>query len=153
MTPSPDQDTLLQLLRAEQECCGALARLLEQERQAACGQDLAALLTSNKEREALQAQWRRLAVQRADWLRRRGTTLEECTAGDAALETARAELSRTAVDLQRAQRVNRGLIDAVLSQVSGLLTSFRRELPSSRYGRDAELTSHVPQSGSVTLSA
>lgn len=141
------------MLESELECCRELVRLVDRERVAASGQDLGALLSTNKEREATQAQWARTADRRRAWLRHAGTTVEELCQLDGGLGRRREELAKLTQELQRAQVVNRGLISAVLGQVSDLIDAFRRELPTSRYGSDAALTSPVPRRGGVVCSA
>ncbi len=144
---------LREMLEIERECCHALADVLERERAAASAHDLGALLSSNKEREATQARWERIAVKRREWMRRTGATMADLARGDLVLEALRAELEASASEIGRAQRVNQGLVQAVLGQVSGLIDTIRRELPSSRYDSGAALTTPMPAGGVAGWSA
>ncbi len=153
MNSSERPSTLREILDAERECCRALAEVVERERVAASTHDLASLLASNKAREATQAQWRRIADLRRSSLRTAGRTLEELAGEDGRLAEARDDLVRMSTQLQRDQRVNAGLVRAVLQSVTGLIDSCERELPTSRYGQDATLSSGVRPSGGLAFSA
>ncbi len=153
MPATPTSDTLREMLELERECCDALAVVLERERVAASAHDLGALLASNKEREATQARWERIAGRRREWLRRTGATMADLARGDAGLDALRIEIEAGTLEVGRAQRVNQGLVQAVLGQVSGLIDTIRRELPSSRYDAGASLTTPMPAGGGAGWSA
>lgn len=153
MNPSSHSVTLRKLLELERECCTALRTVLEQERVAASAHDLAALLGSNKEREATQARWERIAGERREFVRRTGVTMAELAKEDEALEALRADVETQAREIARAQRVNHGLVQAVLFQVSGLIETIRRELPSSRYDEGAAITTPMPGARRAAWSA
>lgn len=153
MNPSTGRADLREMLEIERTCCRELHAVLERERDAASAQDLLALLETNKEREATQARWERIAGQRSAWLERAGATLDDLARADPALQEIRHDLSTRAEALQRMQRVNHGLVRAVLGQVSGLIHTIRRELPGSRYDRGADITAPLPSSRSARWSA
>ena len=86
-------------------------------------------------------------------LRKAGRTLDELASEDEALAASRDDLARISVQLERDQRVNAGLVRAVLSSVTGLIDTFQRELPGSRYGKDATLSSGARPAGGIAFSA
>jgi len=153
MNPVRPVEDLHEILALERACCEELGEILERERCAASSHDLEALLTTNKERESTQAQWERIAGRRRCWLRGRGVDLEEVVRGNPALEEVRDQIALAAQALRRGQRVNHGLVRAVLGQVSGMIDTIRRELPSSRYDSGAALTSSLPEGGGASWSA
>jgi hypothetical protein len=153
MPSSPSSAVLREILESERTCCLSLAVAVERERECASTHDLAGLLASNKEREAIQARWTRIVQKRRDWLRRCDLTLEALEEDDPDLALVHGRLRELSRELHRAQGVNRGLISAVLGQVSGLIDSFQQELPSSRYDGGAGITSAVPTSRGFARSA
>lgn len=153
MTTRSHSSILRQLLELERECCSALCLILERERVAASAHDLSALLSSNKEREATQARWERIANQRRDFVRRTGVRLVDLANEDESLEALRVDVETSTREIARAQRVNHGLVQAVLRQVSGLIETIRRELPSSRYDKGAAITTPMPGARRAAWSA
>jgi hypothetical protein len=140
MVPAPDEPGLQALLVAEQECCARLLPILDAERAAAATYDHAALLACLKEREAVQAEWHRVAERRRARLRGAGTTLAGVAAADPTLADTVAETRRLATIVRRAQRVNEGVIRGALAQVTDLLAALQREHPASRYDQHATMT-------------
>lgn len=138
MQPEAEATSLRGVLETERDCCTRLLAVLDAERAAAAAYDHAALLACLKERESIQAEWQRAAAMRRQRLRHngKGTVLAGLDPELAALADA---VRKQAVVVRRAQRVNEGLIRAVLTHVSDLLTVIRRELPESRYDGRATL--------------
>jgi FlgN protein len=140
-------------LEIERESCERLAPILEAERAAAAAYDHAGLLACLKEREAVQAVWRRAAEARREHVRAAGRPLAALVAADPTLAEVMRHVRARAATVRRAQRVNEGLIRAALAQVTDLLTVIRRELPDSRYDGRAALTTPLTTSRSTSWSA
>lgn len=120
----------------------ALAELVEHEREAAVALDLPRLLGVSREREMLTARWERLARERS--------AAETTTAADD--EELRA-LQRLAADLSAAQRVNAGLVEAVLKQISGLLGLLEQERSGGFYDESAALRALAVPASTASWSA
>jgi hypothetical protein len=146
MHPEAEEPSLRGVLETERACCARLLPILDAERAAAAAYDHAALLACLKEREAIQAEWQRAAATRRRRLRRAGEAAA-LVAGDPDLAVILEGARQQAAVVRRAQRVNEGLIRAVLAQVTGLLTVIRRELPESRYDGRATLMTPLPSPG------
>lgn len=146
MHPEAEEPSLRGVLETERTCCARLLLILDAERAAAAAYDHAALLACLKEREAIQAEWQRAAAIRRRLLRRAGE-MAALIAEDPDLAVVVEGARREAAVVRRAQRVNEGLIRAVLAQVTDLLTVIRRELPESRYDGRATLMTPLPSPG------
>src|SRR5262249_6804236 len=110
-----------------------------------------ALTACLREREALQAEWERLAQRRRVALRESGLTLTALAAEDADLAAVVAEVRRDATRVRRAQRVNEGVIRAALTHVTNTLSVITRGLPGSR--SDDRATLRTPVSAATRWSA
>ena len=146
MQPEAEALSLRGLLETERACCARLLPILDAERAAAAAYDHTALLACLKEREAIQAEWQRAAAMRRQYLRQ-GDSLAVLMAQEPDLAAVVDAVRRQAAVVLRAQRVNEGLIRAVLAHVTDLLTVIRRELPESRYDGRATLTTPLPSAG------
>jgi flagellar biosynthesis/type III secretory pathway chaperone len=133
------------LLEAERACCARLARLLEAERAAAAAYDHPALLACLKEREALHADWRRLAGERRERLGAGAGSVAALAARDPELAATAAALDREAAQVRRAQRVNEAIVRAMLAHVTDLLAVIQRQLPESRYDGRAAITAPLAE--------
>jgi hypothetical protein len=140
------------LLLGERRCCAALADLIERERAAAVGHDLAALLAVLREREDLQARWQRVAAARARALAG-SPPLDELAGSDPALGETVAALRRETDALRSAQRINDRLIKAALGGVNDLLATLRRLVPGARYDARAAMTEGFPRRNGLNRSA
>src|SRR5262249_38598736 len=138
--------SLLELVAIERDCCARLHAILEAERTAAASYDLAALHACLRRREALQAEWQRVALlraRRATSERDEARTVRPRDAQQRERQAARRDieaLRREVTAVRRAQAINQALIRAAMGQVSDLLDIVRRELPDSRYDGRACLT-------------
>lgn len=147
MSLEGEAPSLRGLLETERECAGRLLAILDAERAAAAAYDHAALLACLKEREGIQAAWQRAAQLRRQRVRAAGVSLASLVGDDPSLAAA-ADAARTmAADVRRAQRVNEGIIRAVLAQVTDLLSVIARKSPDSRYDGRAVLTTPLKASG------
>jgi len=131
--------SLRALLELERDCCARLSPILDAERAAVAGYDHVALVACLRERETLQAEWERVARARREWLRDAATPFAELVAADPALAGIADEVRRETARVRRAQRINEGVIRSALAHVTDTLTVMRRELPESRYDRQAVL--------------
>jgi len=134
------ESTVRELLQAERDCCLRLLPILEAERAAAACCDVQALLACLRERETVQAEWQRVAEERRQHVRAAAGELLTLAQGDAGLIALIHEIRQYAGLVRRSQRVNEGVIRAVLAQVDDLLAVARRERPESRYDAHAALT-------------
>jgi flagellar biosynthesis/type III secretory pathway chaperone len=144
MNRSAEKMTLIDLLGIERDCCSRLRAVLEAERKAAAEYDLSALHACLRQREAVQAEWRRVAEIR---LRRPAGARQEIAqalAKDPALANAVRGLRSEIAAVRRAQGVNQALVRAALAQVTDLLQVVRRASPESRYDGRACLTGSLP---------
>ncbi len=123
-------------LEAERECCARLGEIVRREREAVVSHDLPALLAALREREAIQAEWSRLAALRRALL---ATPTAAGPDGDVEVASRIAAVARRAGEVRREQRVNEGLIRTALGHVSGLLLALESALPGARYDERAGL--------------
>jgi hypothetical protein len=135
------------LLELEREYCARLLPLLDAERAAAAGYDYLALVACLREREALQAEWERIAERRRRAVQESGVSLAALAAEDAELAAIVAEVRRDAARVRRAQRVNEGVIRAALTHVTNTLTVLNRGMPGSQYDDRATLRTPVAVGG------
>lgn len=142
MSPETAHGELKVALEAERECCGRLGEVVRREREAVVSHDLAALLAALREREALQAEWLRLAA-------RRRALLPAASAGDPEVASRIAAVARRAAEVRREQRVNEGLLRTALGNVSGLLLALEAALPGARYDERAGLAGRRGWGGAV----
>lgn len=147
MSGAPEPPSLRALLDRERECCARLLPILDAERAAAAGYDHLALLACLREREALQAEWERVARLRRECVRDAGVPFATLVADDPALAAVVDEVRRDATRVRRAQRINEGVVRAALAHVTDTLTVIRRELPESRYDGRAVLRTPLPATG------
>jgi hypothetical protein len=144
--------SLTEILEVERDCCARLGELIEGERRAIAGRNLAGLLAAVKEREVVQALWQRALAARA---LRLGP--EEGAAALRARDPAAArlllEVRTAATELARAQRSNAAIIRGALGQVCDLLATLRRAQPGSRYDGHAALTAPLPHAAGGGWSA
>jgi len=143
MTPEPT-GSLRALLELERDCCARLLPILDAERAAVAAYDYVGLVACLREREVLQAEWERVARTRREHLRAAAAPLATLAAADPALATIVAVVRKDAARVRRAQRINEGIIRAALAHVTDTLTVMRRELPDSRYDRQAVLRAPTP---------
>ncbi len=144
MSLEPTAGSLRALLELERDCCARLLPILDAERAAVAGYDHVALVACLREREALQAEWERVARARREWLREAGVPFTRLVADDPALARIADEVRREAARVRRAQRINEGVVRSALAHVTDTLTVMRRELPDSRYDRQAVLRTPSP---------
>jgi flagellar biosynthesis/type III secretory pathway chaperone len=147
MSLAPEAPNLRVLLERERDCCTRLLPILDAERAAAAAYDHVALLACLREREALQAEWERIARRRREQLRDAGTPFATLIGADPELAALAADLRRDAERVRSAQRINEGIVRAALAHVTATLTVLRRELPDSRYDGRATLRAPVPAAG------
>ncbi len=139
MSLEPNGASLRALLELERDCCARLLPILDAERAAVAGYDHVALVACLREREVLQAEWERVARLRRDRMREAAVPFAALAAADPALAAVADEMRREAARVRRAQRINEGIIRSALAHVTDTLTVMRRELPESRYDRQAVL--------------
>jgi flagellar biosynthesis/type III secretory pathway chaperone len=144
MSLEPNGASLRALLELEGECCARLLPILDAERAAVAGYDYVALLACLRERETLQAEWERVSRLRRERLRAASVPLASLVADDPALASVAAAVRRDTDRVRRAQRINEGIVRAALAHVTDTLTVMRRELPDSRYDRQAVLRTPPP---------
>ena len=136
--------SLIEILEVERDCCSRLSALVADERRAVARRDLTRLLDAVKEREVLQALWKRAAGARAAKLASAGESASALAARDPELARLLAEIRTTANALSRAQRSNAAIVQGALGQVGDLLTTLRRAQPGSRYDDHAAMTAPLP---------
>ena len=144
MTLEPNGSSLRALLELERDCCARLLPILDAERAAVAGYDHTALVACLHERELLQAEWERVSRLRRERLRAANVSFAALVADDPALAAVAQEVRREAARVRRAQRINEAVIRSALAHVTDTLTVLRRELPDSRYDRQAVLRTPAP---------
>ena len=144
---------LTEMLEVERDCCARLTQLVGAERRAIAARDLPGLLDAVKEREVLQARWRRVAASRDAAPATVGGSLATLAEREPALGPLLNEVRAAASELVRAQHINAALVRGALAQVSGLLAILRRAQPGSRYDDHAALTAPLPKAAGTGWSA
>lgn len=143
MADQPQRVLLAELLGVERDCCARLEHIVSAERRAVAERDLPALLEALKERESLQAQWRRATEERRARFAALGALAAAASEDPELLALLRTV--RSAADaLERAQRINVAMVRGALAQVGDLLSTIRRAQPGAHYDGSASVRAPAP---------